>query len=476
MKTTFRCDKPTLLTIASAVTGLFIAMPAFADAEVDALKKELAEQRVLIDRLIAAGKKPDDANAQAATGANPITTGNLDDKAEKRRPVNPSTTVNPMAIATEIETAPEKPVFTLYGVADVSTTSMDTGYGRKQSLGSGGFAATRLGARIEQHLGGRSLKAVALLEAGMFLDTGSTGNGAVVPGINNSTPSTGGQTGTGSQLFSRQVYAGLSGDLGALTIGRQYSGSYCVAGTTGAAKGDGLYGYAAGFGGLVGGMPTRVNNSLVYWSPVVKGFSTQLLLTSGSENNVNSSVPVGATSTDDKAGRGGDAAVYYANGHLNLAATAWTIYNGSFATTGETALAKKRGVQFAANYDFGVARVFGDLIMGRISGGNYENVTKTLSKAVAWSVSALVPVGKHRFVATYSAMNDESAQDKDASTFALGYWYELAVNTRLYASVGKVHNNHNASYGLPDGGNLVGSVGRPGFGPSGLLAGVNFAF
>ena len=110
---------------------------------------------------------------------------------------------------------------------------MNSGAGHKASFGSGGLASSRIGVKGERSLGG-DLKVLGLAEAGVLLDTGNTGNASVVPGINNSAASSGGQLGTGSQLFSRQVYAGLaSGRYGSVTIGRQYAGSYLAAAVTG---------------------------------------------------------------------------------------------------------------------------------------------------------------------------------------------------------------------------------------------------
>jgi len=60
--------------------------------------------------------------------------------------------------------------------------------------------------------------------------------------------------------------------------------------------------------------------------------------------------------------------------------------------------------------------------------------------------------------------------------FSVSYWYDLLKDAKLYVSYGKMQNNANATYSLADGGNLVGNVTKPGFDPSGVVAGVNFAF
>lgn len=357
----------------------------------------------------------------------------------------------------------------------MNVTSMNSGFGSKVTYGSGGFSSSRLGFTISKPIND-DLKAVALGEAGLLYDTGTAGNASVTNGINNTSPSSGGQAGTGPQLFSRQMYAGLSGNFGTATIGRQYTGSYLAAVATGAAKGDGLFGYSGSITPLIGGMPTRLNNSIVYITPKVKGFYGYFTGTSGSENNVNAPTAVGTATTTDKAGRGYDLGIFYTNNAFNAALTTWNLNNASWASAGESGLANKTGWQFAANYDFGVIRLYGNVVSGTISGGNYENVSKTLSSAHAGSLSFLIPFGKHNFSATYTKLVDESILNKSANLVGVSYWYDLLKDAKLYVSYGKMQNNANATYSLADGGNLVGNVTKPGFDPSGVVAGVNFAF
>lgn len=365
---------------------------------------------------------------------------------------------------------------TIYGIVDVNAASMNSGYGQKLSLGHSGMGASRLGLSGERDLG-TGLKAVYVMEAAVSLDNGVVGSGATPNGINNSTPSSGALIGNGSQIFARQVFFGLKNDLGSLTIGRQYTGSYLVAAGTGNSLGAGLFGYSAAFTPLVGGMPTRVNSSLVYSSPKLNGFSTMITLTTGNENNVDTNTVVGATTTNSDAGRGLDAALFYSNGPLNAAVTTWNVANTSFVTVGETDLATKKGVQLAANYDFGFLKIYGTYVKGEISGGNYENVTKTLSKSSAWSLSGSTPVGnKGRVLASYTKMDDESSLNRDANLIGLAYTYSLYEKTTLYASWGKMSNDTNSNYSLANGGDLVGTVNTRGFSPTGFMVGVNMAF
>ncbi|MCA6215925.1 porin [Ideonella sp. B7] len=429
-----------------AVLVSLYTVPALADAEVEALKKELAEQRKLIEQLLAAqGQAP--APAAAASAA-------------------PVAGTPPVAGVSQ-------PSISAYGVADVGFNSTSAGQGRKTQFSSGGFSSSRLGVRVDHPLAA-ALQAVALAEAGVLYDNGVVGNASMSPGIN-TTPSSGGQLGTGTQLFSRQIFAGLKGDFGSLTLGRQYTGSYIEATGIGSVKGDGLLGYSGGVIPLVGGMPTRLDNSLAYVTPSWQGLSAQLIYTTGSENNVSEPTTSGSNLTTDRAGRGHDIAVFYRQGPLTAAASTWGVNATSYKTT-ETGLARKRGFQLAANYDFGLLKLAGNVASGKIKGGGYENVTQTLSDANAYGLSVLVPYGPHRFVVAYSHLNDKSALNKDASIYGLGYWYELSTSTKFYAAWGRIQNNAQASYSLVDGGSLVDATKEAGVSPSGFAGGINFTF
>lgn len=145
-----------LLGALAGIFGSATALPALADAELEALKRELAEQRKLIERLSAAQEAQKEATAKtkaeawAASGV-PVTAPATGQKAANLE---------------------------VYGVADVNVVSMDSGAGRKTSFGSGGLLSSRLGVKGERSLGD-GWKAVGLAEAGLLLDTGSVGNGAV---------------------------------------------------------------------------------------------------------------------------------------------------------------------------------------------------------------------------------------------------------------------------------------------------------
>lgn len=444
---TFRGNAAICL-IASAF-GVLLALPARADteSEVRALKTQLERQQVQIQMLLDAQEAQKALNQKAAS-------------APAADPKAPASTSG----------------YSFYGVGDISASVADSGKGNKLAFGSGGFYASRLGVKGQRDLG-NGLSAVGVAEAGLFLDTGGVGNGSVIPGINNTNASSGAATTTGNQIFSRQIYAGLtSPQWGSLTFGRQYAGSYVIA-VSGNVMGTSGYGYSAALTPL-NGMPTRANNSAIYSTPNFNGFTGQVLYTTGSENNTNGVVPtaVGSvTSTNDKAGRGFDLSATYAKGPLYGGLSTWSIYNTTY-TTGETDLAKKRGWQGALSYDFGILKLAGNYTSAKISGGNYENVTRTLSSSTGWSTSVSVPVGQGRVYVSYTDLDDKSSLNRDAKLYGILYGYDLFQNTKLYAGYGRLKNSATASYSLPDGGNLVGNITTPGTAAKGLVTGLAVTF
>lgn len=392
--------------------------------------------------------------------------------------------IKPVEVEKErVADADSKASVDFYGILDVSISNTDSGHGSKTTIGSGGFAASRFGVSLK-HKTNDAFDVIAKAEAGLLLDTGVVGNAGIVPGtshsINNDAQSSSAH-GSGPQIFAREAYAGIQGDFGRITIGRQYSGSYAATAVIGSAKSDGLYGYSGSIIPRVGFMPTRVNNSIVYVTPKYKGFHAQLLATTGSENNVANDVEFlnGGESftTNDKAGRGADLAIFYSTEKFKGAVTTWRLKNSSYRTNGETGLATLEGWMIAGNYNFGPIIGYATYANGEISGGNYENVTQYLSKSDAWALSALLPIGsKHNFLASFTDFDDKSSLNQDAKLVGLGYWYNFDESTLFYTTWGKVINDSGSSYSLADGGNLVGRTESPGVDHSGFMAGINYKF
>jgi len=459
------------------VLGAASAMPVDAATQAGALKRaneiqllkeelakqraQLAEQQTLINKLLATQSSQKEVIEKIETRTT---------QAPEQAPA-PSSAQTPAQMASGILKG-----LSWYGNMDLNIANANSGYGRKFTVGSGGMTATSIGLKGEKAIMD-GLRAVFEVEMGIDLSTGVAGNGpGGTIGANNTSVSSGGLTGTGNQIFARQAYGGLASDsYGSLLLGRQYTGSYIVAATYGNAFGVGFYGNGGTFVPNIGGMPTRLNNSIVYRSPSLAGFSVYATYSVGNENNVNGTIVSGTSSITDSSGEGGDIALFYRYKDLKAALTGWAVKNASFAA-GETGLATKKGVQAAVNYDFGFAKLYATYLYGEISGGNYENVTKTLSEADGWSVSASVPIPhaeKHTILASYAQLNDKSRLDHDGSLIGIAYTYKLYDKTWLYINWGKMMNKGSSSYSLVNGADLVGVVATPGYSPDGVMVGLN---
>lgn len=447
------------LHLLSSVLALSMPASALAESEIEALRREVAEQRSLIQNMMATLEAQKNIQTPSNSPVNALAT--------------PTRTVTPTPAPSVAPAA----ALSVYGVADVDVTHTNSGYGYKTNVGSSGYSASRLGIKGEKNLG-PDITAVYLMEAGIALNTGVVGTGTPSTGLNNNVASSGGLTSGGSQIFSRQIYAGLKLPFGTVTLGRQYSGSYLASVAESTALGAGLYGSSGTFLPVVASMPTRLNNSMVYVSPKISGFSAQLTVTSGAGNNVNTVVGTPTNATTDRAGKGADVAMFYSSGRLKTAITAWNLRTASFnASLGETGLATRKGFQLGAGYDFGFARINATYVVGKIVGAGYENGTKSLSEVAGWSVSGGIPVAGGTLLANFTRADDKSLlPDRDADLIGIAYTYKLFETTTLYGNWGRLVNKRNASYSLPNGGDLVGAVATPGFNPSGLMIGLNQTF
>lgn len=166
-------------------------------------------------------------------------------------------------------------VVTIYGLIDASVSYADDVSGSSShTLDNGAWQSSRLGFRGVENLGG-GLKAIFTLEAGLNVDTGSTS----------------------AAFFGRQSFVGLSGEMGTLTLGRQYDFIYyladgrLVAGGLESAVAGGPSGVAGAVGPLdlhAGGV--RYDNS-VKWTKNFGGLGVGLMYGLGREK----AVPVGTS-------------------------------------------------------------------------------------------------------------------------------------------------------------------------------------
>lgn len=355
-----------------------------------------------------------------------------------------------------------KPTLEWYGMADINVAVQNSGAGPFVSVASGGFNGSRLGLKGSAPLA-PSVTAVFLAESGLNFDTGLSGNANAPNGIGDQGASSGGHLGNGPQFWSRQIYLGITTPYGTITGGRQYTPNYIIAAGI-VLPYPGMFGVTAGLTTQVG-LPTRVNNSLYYTSPTIEGFRLQAGGYAGNENNTEGTVAASATtSTNAKAGRGGDGAIFFKRGGLTVNAGAWYVYNTSWVTAGETALSIKKGYQLGATFNvFNYFSLYGEFAQGRISGGNYEYVTKTLSKTTSWAASLMVPITpKAKIAFNYATLNDQSLNNRDADQLGAQAWYDIQPQSHFYVAWGYMLNHRNSAYNVVDSASNIATPVRPG--------------
>lgn len=305
-------------------------------------------------------------------------------------------------------------------------------------LSSGAQSGTRLGFKGTEDLGG-GLKALFVLETGIAADTG---------GFNQ-----------GNTAFARQTFVGVRGDFGTVTLGRQYTSYFLSLSQVADPFAAGLAGNAQNLmlpPGVPAGLPAatdpitrgaeadraiRMNNAIKYQSTVMNGFSGEI------------AYGLGESVDGTKPNRVLTAAVNYSVQALNVSLAAYRKNN-------RTDTDKLQSVLLAANYNFGVAKVF----------AAYADNDWSAIKSRDLLIGATVPFGPHNFIASYIRKTGRDASDgDDASQWALGYTYSLSKRTNLYAAYGQINNDGAARY-------TVGNNSENGTGDKAFNLGVRHTF
>lgn len=311
---------------------------------------------------------------------------------------------------------------TVYGQADAAVVGESGGpAGSLTKVTSGAAYGSRLGFKGTEDLGG-GLAAMYVLESGINIDNGSSGQGGL--------------------LFGRQAFVGLSSELGSLKLGRQYTPLDIMIftadpfsnGTAGRAQNVFTQGY----------LP-RFNNGVVYSTPNWHGVTADL------------SYGFGETPGNSAANRYTAASLGYARGKI-YARLAHQKSNDASAT------GSVRNTVLVGMVDFGPAR---------LHLGYSVNKRSTLGLTTFDSndvmVGVQVPYGAGKFIVSYAHKNDKLAVDKDASQSAIGYVHNLSKRTMLYAAYARIRNKNGAAY-------TVGNATEAGSGNAGRNLGIRHVF
>lgn len=320
---------------------------------------------------------------------------------------------------------------TVYGLVDVALVKEGgAAAGSSTKITSGVGAGSRLGFKGTEDLGG-GMSAFFLLENGFQADTGALGQGGL--------------------LFGRQVYVGLQGAFGSVSVGRQYTPQYLAV----AAIDPFGSGYAGDTKNLIpatGNGTSRMDNTVKYTSPTAAGVTAELVYAPGE------------VAGDNTASRQYGAALTYRNGALMLR-LAYHNRNNDTATVKNTDDA--RNLLAGGTYDFGAAKLhFAYNSNKGLNSSPLRNAANPFGYAVAPTPSTdsrdtllgvTVPMGLHTLLASYIDKNDRGRFDQDARQLAVGYKYSLSKRTELYAVHSKITNTTGAGYTV--GSSIEGGTG-----------------
>jgi predicted porin len=323
-------------------------------------------------------------------------------------------------------TAQAQSAVTVYGVADAGLVIERGGDGATTKVGSGLASGSRLGFKGTEDLG-NGLSAGFVLESGVSIDSGASGQGGLT--------------------FGRQSYVSLSSrTLGSISAGRQYSPYYKVLRDVADPFGDGLAGQAAN---LV--VPNaRKDNAVVYATPALAGWSAELAYGAGevAGNSTRKRTLSGAVNYS-----AGPVAVSLAH-HRREDALASTHSRNSMLAARYTLGAYQLHAAYAANRGMGTV---GGSVLGTV-------ITGTGVTTLAGSGTAAGPVGApgaasrdlllglcatfgpHSFAGSVVQHADRSAADKDARQYGVAYLYALSKRTDVYTAYARIRNTNGAAF------------------------------
>ena len=223
-----------------------------------------------------------------------------------------------------------------------------------------------------------------------------------------------GKSGQGNRLFGRDAFVTLGTPFGSLTVGRTGMLSDGCTGdiVSGPASPFGTsYGIAAATTtSFVGLGETRTDRAVRYVSPKFAGVQFH-----AEYANMNGE----ATASTKK--RYGGVGVSYANGPFYAAIAAETIKQAAGVTADDPQI-----YSIAANYDFGVAKVFGGYQYAKDSVWGGEKLN-------AGTLGVSAPVAGGTVMASIAYAKGDN--DRKLTTGAIGYKYSLSKRTYIYTDL-----------------------------------------
>lgn len=329
---------------------------------------------------------------------------------------------------------------TMFGVVDAGVSRItSTGVGSRTGISSGNDAASRLGFRGTEDLGG-GLSASFWLESAVNLDNGNSA------GV----------------FFQRRSTVSLSSRYGEIRLGRDYAPTFWNVSIADPYLGRGIGATLAkdnfGFGA------TRNSNSVGYILPSnLGGIYGQLQYSFGEKLS---------TTPNNKQANYAGGRLGYARGPLNLAG-AYGVYKqviGPMDTSTPPVIGKDLQLtNFLGSWDFGFARMALMYGVEKVRNGPAGN-----NHLDSLYGSIVVPVGPHE-IRLAAGHYDRKDSSNDFNQYVLGYNYSLSKRTRLYATVARVSNKGASAVALSDEGLATTGV-APGGRSTGFDLGIRHTF
>jgi predicted porin len=278
---------------------------------------------------------------------------------------------------------------TIYGIADSWFGQTKGNNGINQTVvQSGGLSTSRLGFSIKEDLGD-GMGAFAVIEDQINMDDGTKG------------------------AQGRKYVVGLSGDFGAVSLGRQptpYEDFYLKSFYTmdnSSFEGMKIGGRAAGYAHTA-----RIDNGVRYDSPNFDGFTASLHLGLGE----NKTATVRATKTQALSARYANGPVIVGLAYQKDEAQAGVLINSTTNTV------------VAGSYDFGAAKVN--------LGYNMAKKSNLVPKENTYNLGVVVPFGAFSLLAEMGQSKVSNGGIKTKS-FGLEGRYALSKRTTVYAGLGQ---------------------------------------
>lgn len=339
----------------------------------------------------------------------------------------------------------------VYGIIDVAVERLTNvgpdGQSQVRMPGtSGGMFPSRIGLRGSEDLG-NGLKAIWTLENGFAPDNGSLNQGG--------------------RLFGRQAWVGLSGDWGALTVGRNYSMLFFSRFDT-----DIIGPSQYSLGSLDPYLPNdRQDNSVSYkgtFDGVTVGATYSLGRDAVTTGGPSATSCGGESAVDDKACRAWSAMLRYDSKRWG-AALAYDTFNGGVGAA--AAFSPTRSDLSDTRINLGAYVVLGDW---KVSGGRFwrDNEASALTPrstlsylGAAYTLSPTVTIDGQ--VLRLDLRDSANA----TNMLVLRGMVNFSKRTTAYVMAGKVHNSGAAAVALS-----AGATTRAGGTQNGLMTGIKHSF